>query len=358
MQAFPQPHAYAGAARPASAPASPVRAALRLTPHGKLVFEESENAPDLDAKVATRLRDAFARGSGEGLWRLGAGEIGENLPPVFVWWRDFAARFVTALRHRPRERDAPGIDASPAWVAPPTPAELASLALTAPMMAGAEYLGPEILGALWEALGTAFGKAYLAARTDLQSFLAGFNPAWTLVGRVHFNLAENHRDPDFPFAFMATYTTGLSAGGKAQHLPLGEALRQYAGARNKNELLSLLLPVKRAAETCDWLKLMVDEGEIFQPMRFGPQEALSLIRSAPDLEDAGVILRMPPAWRGGRSPHPKSTATIGRRAPSALGLDGLLDFKAEVTLGGEPLTEAEVRALLAGTDGLALLRGQ
>jgi SNF2 Helicase protein len=103
---------------------------------------------------------------------------------------------------------------------------------------------------------------------------------------------------------------------------------------------------------------MVDEGEIFHPLRFRPQEALSLIRSAPGLEDAGVILRMPPAWRGGRPPRPKATATIGRREPSALGLDGLLDFRVETTLDGAPLTEAEVRALLAGTDGLALLRGQ
>jgi superfamily II DNA or RNA helicase len=362
MPASSQPRAnrraHAGVAGPAAPPASLVRAALRLTPRGRLLFEDIGDAPELDAGVAARLRDAFARGSGEGLWRLGAGEIGENLPPVFVWWRDFAARFVTALRHQPTEKDAPGIDASPARIAPPTPAELASLALTAPMMAGAEYLGPEILGALWEALRTAFGEAYATAGTDLQSFLAGFNPAWTIVGRVHFNLAENRRDPDFPFAFMATYTTGLSAGAKAQHLPLADALRQYAGAGNKNELLSLLLPVKRAAETCDWLKRMVDDGEIFHPLRFGPQEALSLIRSAPGLEDAGVILRMPPAWRGGRPPRPKATATIGRREPSALGLDGLLDFKAEVTLDGEPLTEAEVRALRAGTDGLALLRGQ
>ena len=67
---------------------------------------------------------------------------------------------------------------------------------------------------------------------------------------------------------------------------------------------------------------------------------------------------MPPAWRAGRPPRPKATATIGRREPSALGLDGLLDFKVETTLDGEPLTEAEVRSLLAGTDGLALLRGQ
>jgi hypothetical protein len=120
----------------------------------------------------------------------------------------------------------------------------------------------------------------------------------------------------------------------------------------------LLQPVQRAADKCDWLKLMVDEGDIFHPLRWGPQEALALIRSAPDLEDGGVILRMPPAWRAGRPPRPKATATIGRREPSALGLDGLLDFRVEATLDGETLTEAEIHSLLAGTDGLALLRGQ
>ena len=222
----------------------------------------------------------------------------------------------------------------------------------------AEYLGPENLRALWRALDAAFAHAFSAAGTDLRSFLAQCNPAWTLVGRVHFNLAENRRDPDFPFAFMATYTMGLSAAAKAQHLPLGEALRQYAGAKNKSELLSLLQPVQRAAEKCDWLKRMVDEGEIFHPLRWRPQEALALIRTAPDLEAAGVILRMPPAWRAGRPPRPKATATIGRREPSVLGLDGLLDFRVEATLDGEPLTEEEVRSLLAGTDGLALMRGQ
>ncbi len=39
-------------------------------------------------------------------------------------------------------------------------------------------------------------------------------------------------------------------------------------------------------------------------------------------------------------------------------LDGLLDFHAEMTLEGERLTEAEISALLAGTDDLMLLRGR
>ena len=66
---------------------------------------------------------------------------------------------------------------------------------------------------------------------------------------MHFNLAENRRDAEAPFAFMATYTTQLSAQAQGAALPLGQALREYAGAANRDKLLSLLLPVQRAAET-------------------------------------------------------------------------------------------------------------
>jgi len=59
---------------------------------------------------------------------------------------------------------------------------------------------------------------------------------------VHFNLAENRRDEEAPFAFLATYTGRLSAHGKAQHQPLGQALREYAGAANKERLLPCCSP--------------------------------------------------------------------------------------------------------------------
>src|SRR5207249_7498014 len=136
-------------------------------------------------------------------------------------------------------------------------------------------------------------------------FLKRRNPAWNLVGRVHFNLAENRRDEKAPFAFLATYTTRLSAHAKAQHVPLGQALREYAGAANKDRLLSLLLPVQRAAETCAWLKRMVDAGEIFHPLRWTPGEAFQLLGDAARLEGAGVVVRMPAAWRANRPRRPE-----------------------------------------------------
>lgn len=327
---------------------------LRLTPHGHLLLEDADDAPAVDDKLAGRLVDAFGRGSGHGLLRLGAGEIGQSLPPTFVWWRDFAARYVGAVCLHASGATS---EAPPA-VSPPTESELGTLVLTAPMMPGAEYLNADVLLRLWADLDAAFLASLVTSGSDLQTFLKALNPAWNLVGRVHFNLAENRQDPELPFAFMATYTTRLSAQAKAKHVPLAQALRDYADAADRDKLLSLLVPVQRAAERHGWLKTMVDRGEIFHPLRWSPAEAAQLLNSVPELESAGVVVRMPANWHAGRPPRPQVTATIGARPPSGAGLDALLDFDMDVTLGGEPLTEEEMAALLAGTETLVLLRGQ
>jgi non-specific serine/threonine protein kinase len=318
------------------------------------VLTRDAEAPRLDSGLADRLLRAFERGSGHGLLLLGADEAGTALPPAPSYWREFAARYVTALCTR-QDSDAPRKGAR---VAAPPDDELERMALAAPPMMGAEYLTAAALGALWRELDTAFGIELSESKCGVQSFLKRRNPAWNLVGRVHFNLAENRKDPDAPFAFLATYTTRLSAQAKAQHLPLGQALREYAGAANKERLLSLLVPVQRASETCPWLKTMVDAGEIFHPLRWTPREALQLLRDVPHLETAGVVVRMPAAWRGNRPPRPRVTGAVGTKAPSGLGQNALLDFRMDVTLDGDPLTSAEIRALLAKTDGLALVRGR
>src|SRR5437764_15152013 len=330
-----------------------VSLAPTLTPHGRLLLLDGPDAPLLDPDLAQRLRTAFERGSGHGLLQLGAAEAGAALPPVFSYWREFGAWYVTALC---THSDA---DTTPRKVRVPAPpaAELDRLILAVPPMIGAEYLTPEVLGALWQELDAAFGIELAESKCGIQDFLKRRNPAWNLIGRVHFNLAENRKDPDAPFAFLATYTTRLTANAKAQHLPLGKALGEYAGAANRDRLLSLLLPVQRASETCPWLKALVDAGEIFHPLRWTPNEAIQLLRDVPHLESAGVVVRMP-AWRANRPPRPQVSAQIGGKAPAGLGQDALLDFQMEVTLDGERLTAAEIRELLENSDGLALVRGR
>ncbi len=90
-------------------PVTVSRLGLRLTPQGHLVSEKAEDSPDLEDKIAARLVHAFAQGSGHGLMWLGAGEVGQALPPVFGWWHDFAARYVggCACGHLTRPSQCP-----------------------------------------------------------------------------------------------------------------------------------------------------------------------------------------------------------------------------------------------------------
>ena len=326
-----------------------------LTPHGHLLFAPETDAPVLADALQQRLTQSFANGAGHALLQLGAGEVGSALPPALGYWRDFAARYVTTLcsATNAEQGDAPGTTHATI----PAPHELAALAAEAPPMAGLEYLTADVLHALWQQLDAACGVELTQSKLTLQDFLKSRHPAWNLVGRVHFNLAENRGDDEAPFAFIATYTTRLSAQAKAQHLPLAQALREYSGGKNQARLLSLLMPVQRAAEQCAWLRTMVDAGEIYHPLRWTPAEAYQFLTDVPRLEAAGIVIRAPGAWRTGKPLRPQVKATVGGNAPSLLGKDALLDFSMELTLDGERLTAAEIKKLLAGADGLQFLRG-
>jgi non-specific serine/threonine protein kinase len=325
---------------------------LTLTPSGHLLFTSADATEPAATGIGPAVERAFARGSGHGLLELGAAEVGTPLAPELRYFRDFAARLITTICTHP------DLDPRRGGLPALAEAELRALAAAAPPMDGAEYVTAAVLASLWSEIGEALRTELAESGSSVQAFLQRKNPEWHFVGRVHFNLAENRKDDHAPFAFLATYTTQLSKQGKTQHLPLGRALSEYAGAANKPRLLSLLLPVQRASAACPWLKTMVETGEIYHPLRWTPAEAFQLLTDVPRLESAGVIVRVPAIWRANRPPRPQVTGTVGGKAPSALGTDALLDFKMSVSLDGELLTEAEIQQLLAASHGLHLVRGR
>src|SRR5438552_14093562 len=118
----------------------PVSLSLDLTPRGHLVASHEADAAPLDSRLAERLVRAFERGSGHGLLLLGADEAGTALPPVHSYWREFGARYVTALCTRQES----------VRVTAPADEELERISLAAPPMTGAEYLTAATLEALWQ----------------------------------------------------------------------------------------------------------------------------------------------------------------------------------------------------------------
>jgi superfamily II DNA or RNA helicase len=329
-------------------PASPT---IALSPHGALYLLPAAPA----APVSGRIQAAFDRGPGDGLMHLGMFELHADLPPDLGWWRDFAHLYFSRLCGLPGLAEASSSDAIKVQAADD---ELLAQAAIAPPMVGGEYLDAPVLAGLWEALHRALQNALRNTPGSVQDFFASSGSAWNLVGRVCFHLAENKGDEHAPFAFLATYSHRLSAQGKAQHLPLGKALQDYAGEKNKAQLLQLLLPVQKATSKSPLLKVLVDSGDIFHPLAWTPQEALAFLHDIPALESSGVLVRVPDWWKSKKPLRPTVSVTVGGKRASIVGIDSMLDFSVELTLDGERLTAKDMKQILASTSGLALIRGK
>ena len=329
--------------------------ALSISPHGRLLVLDAISEPALpDGPLSERLRRAFSETQAHGLLQLGARELTSPLPPEFAWVRDFACRYLTALCHAP---EIPGESELPSLPAPAAE-EFAATTLGAPPMRGLEYLSPDCLAQWWQELDSLVRREARASGLSARDYLHQLNPAWRTVGRVTFHLAENKRDPESPFAFLATYATRLSAQGKAQHLPLNRALEEYAGARNRAALLALLQPIQQAAESVAWVKELADSGGIYQPLAWTPREAYQFLQSIPVLEANGLIARVPDWWKAAHPPRPVVSVKIGQQLKGKLGVDGLLDFSVRAVLEGETINETELEQILGSESGLVLLRGK
>ena len=319
---------------------------IRLTPAGRLRWEPSgdEAAPD----APPSLQGAFETDWREALFTLAADKTPTGDMPSVRYWQQLAERHLTGLCHVPE-------NAGSFEVEPLSSADCARWILTAPPMHGGEYLSEQTLQRVWEGL-DGWVRETVPRPGGLAAFLRERAPKWRQVGRVCFHLAENRNDEARPFAFMATYASGFGAAGRVKHLPLRKALEQYAGARNRAALVKLLSPVQRAAETCGWVKDLVDSSDVYRPMAWTAAQAFRLLRSAEDLEASGLSVSLPNWWR--RRPRPQVSVTIGAGAPSRLDAGAMLDFDVRVALGDATLSREELDALLDGDDGLVLLKGQ
>ncbi len=322
---------------------------LGLLPSGHLHVVSFAAENTVDQTVHATLKKAFSLGVGEGLFALSVQKNTIGFSPSLKYWRKFACQYLSQRCHS--VQDDLAID----LMDPPGGEELKQLLHGAPPMLGAEYLSGSVLQDLWGVLDRWLCEQSVAAG-GLDTFLEKHAPQWHQVGRVCFHLAENKNDPDYPFAFMATYAAEFSEQGNVRHQPLSRALQEYAGAKNKKALIQLLSPVQRVAESSDLIQLMVDSGDLYHPLAWLPEEAYAFLKEAALYEQCGVIVRLPNWWK--KRSRPRVGITIGGVKSEAFNADALLDFSVQVTLGDEKFTAAELKKLMAAEDGLVFIKGQ
>ena len=323
--------------------------ALAVTPHGRVVADASPRDESLvDGRLATDLRQRLADDDALAILELGARYPDGALPPSLAYFRELARCLLASAA------------ASPAGASAdlPPPVDLELRAFAAPPMLGREYVDGDALAALWQRLAEALRVSVESSGRPLADWLHERHDIWAVVGRVCFHLAENKKDDARPFAFLATYSTGMSASAQVQHRPLGQALQESAATKDRDALLRLLLPVHRAAEHSALLKELVDDNSVFRPQAWTAAQAHRFLRDVPAFEAAGLVVRVPDWWRRAAPPRVTAQVTLGGSSAPALGAAGLLKFSVSLSLDGDPLTDEEWAQLRSSGAGLVSLRGR
>ncbi|MBL4826941.1 MAG: DEAD/DEAH box helicase [Spongiibacteraceae bacterium] len=318
--------------------------------HAYQVLTQSVTSPSI-AIVPAVIEKAFSGSIAEGLFSLVTYKNLAELSPLFRCWREFASIYMTERCHLPTLADAE-ID-SLSYSPNPT---LIGLLESAPPMRGGEYLCESVFEHTWFVLDKWFCEQVNQAGLGLAAFLKSKAPLWHQLGRVCFHLAENKQDVDYPFAFMATYIAHLSHQGSAKHQPLGLALKEYAGAKHKQQLINLLSPVYLASKASPLIQDLLDSGDIYHPLAWTPGEAYQFVKELPQYESAGLSVRLPDWWK--KRARPQVSVSIGDKTQKKLNVDSLLDFNVTLSLGDQRLSKKEWEQLMASEEGLVLLKGQ
>jgi non-specific serine/threonine protein kinase len=325
---------------------------LTITPEGHLLvrdvpLETSERKP------SKRLLDAYCESAARGMLYSATEETDAALPLAFDFARSIARLYLTNVCHAAFAEPGGAVPELP-----PPPSELERAVLQAPPMTGLEYLTGQVVSDWWQALDTLVRSDIKSHPEGAQGYLRERNPQWRHVGRVTLHLAENKRNPDYPFAFLATFANGLTPQGKVNHEALGRALQQYAGEHNREAMLTLLLPISKAAESSELIRGLVDSGEIYHPLAWSPREAYDFLKAIPLFESSGLIVRVPDWWNAAKPVRPRVSVKVNAKNPATINVDSLLEFSVGVSLEGETLTPGELAHLLESSGGLITLKGK
>lgn len=324
----------------------------QLTPSFHLRLAELEGSFALPKKYLQELQSIGAEGgTAKLLSYLATKLLSQPLPAGLSFWRDFAKRYYVALR-QVTLRDSNAVTELPTTV------QVSQWLKDAPLFEGSEYLNEEVLIRFWDELNRWVIKEAQRFQGNVAELLVEQNPSWKNVGRVTFHLAENAQDPQWPFAFLATYSHGLSAQGELQHAPLGKAFQLFAGTQQRGALASLLLPIQRAAKVSDFVKSLLESRQIFAPQAWTSANAYQFLKAVPEMESAGIFVRVPDWWKQKKAPRPQVEVEVGEKPQGGVGIQAMMSFRVSVSLDGEELNPEEWEQLMQSVDGLVALRGK
>lgn len=267
---------------------------------------------------------------------------------TFHWLHTLGLSYVKTLTRQPGleiSREQTTVDL--------LPEECSRLMDALPFGIGTEYVTEDWLQNAWNRMTEVFCREISVYDQTAALYFTEKLQDLRIPERIFFHLVESKQE-DFPFAFLATYSSRDGAG-KVRHQPLSYALIEYKQSRDK--LLSLLACLNRASDACPLIAEFVSSGELFHPLRLSAEEAWEILRKVPEIEEAGISCRLPDWWRR-KACSVSVTVSIGEKGKSILNTDSLLSMTPALTVDGEKLSKSDIRKLLAQSEGLAFVKGK
>ncbi len=305
--------------------------------------------PAQEDEASVRWQEDYRKDRFAFLYHLGFESIPADSAPAFRYLSQTASRFASELMAVP----ALEITREQTEV-PLTDPVCQSLLQALPFGLGTEYVDAAWLRMVFGKLQAVFNREIAAFEGTVALYFAEKTENLRLPERVFFHLVENRKDADFPFAFLATYTT-RDRENRVRHMPLSYALEEYRG--KKETLVGMLACLNDAAEAVPMVADLMSSGELFHPLRLTSGEAYTFLQAVPDLEKAGIACRLPDWWRR-RSSRVSLSVQIGEKETSLAGLDSILRLKPSLCVDGVPLSDADIRTMLRQSDGLAFIKGK
>lgn len=233
--------------------------------------------------------------------------------------------------------------------------EIAEIRKIIPFGNGMAHVNDGWIVGIWERLTSVYVETIKSYPGTVAAFLTEHHAGISVAGRIFFHLVENSDDERYPFAFLATYSSKPEDGEKARHTPLKNALREYHNQPEK--LIQLLATVNRVADVSDFISELMENGELFSPLKLTARDATVFLTEIPLYEEAGIMCRIPNWWRK-KTNQLRLNLTVGEKEPAKVGMDAILSFKPNLLFGETAISQAEIQGLLAETQGLAKIKGK
>ena len=310
------------------------------------VIEDVQNQPDDTLK---KWIETFETNKYSALFHLGFLKKEKWFSPPIEFLHHIAELLIKKLSQQPEielSRDKVQVDLSED--------EIYGIKEELPFAIGMEYVDVDWIKGLWGSLLDVFKSEIKNYDESVAKYFIEHNSDINVVGRVFFHLVEN-KSEQYPFAFMATYSTKQVKSKRAVHTPLKNALAEFKGDEKK--LLSLISTVIKAAEKSNLISELLENGELFSPLKFTAEEAYIFLKEIAIYEESGIMCRVPDWWRKSNNSVRVSVA-VGEKEPSKVGLDAIMDFSPSLNIGDEKITEQELRSFLDMAEGLVQYKGK